>query len=108
MKALIIHRDRMPALNTLTDVQLGQLMRCCMSYVYDERDEAPADPALAFAWHTIRENIRETGIRYDEECARRREHARTAAAARYADKRPAFRPSLPEHPRARAGMQSST
>jgi len=98
MRALIIHRDLMPALNTLTDAQLGQLTRCCMAYVWDERDEAPADPALAFAWHTIREKIRETGQRYDEECARRKEHARKAAEAKYGNKRPAF-PRMPEQAR---------
>lgn len=103
MKALIVHRDLMPALQTLPDEQLGTLMRAAMSLVSDERDEAPPDPALAFAWHVLRAKILETGQKYDEECAKRADHARRAALASHDPARrsaaPRF-PSLPKQARA--------
>lgn len=98
MKALIIHRDMMPALNTLSDAHLGQLTRCALSLVNDERDEAPEEPTLAFAWNILRTKILEHGRKYDEECQRRSDHARRAADARHAPA-PAF-PSMPRQARA--------
>lgn len=98
MKALIIHRDMMPALNTLTDAHLGQLMRSALSLVNDERDEAPDEPTLAFAWITLRTKILEHGQRYDAECQRRSDHARRAADARHSPAH-AF-PSMPRQARA--------
>lgn len=93
MKALIIHRDLMPALRTLPDAQLGSLMRSAMCLVSDERDEAPEDEALVFPWHILRSKIIETGQKYDDECARRADHARRAALARHGQQPKAF-PSM--------------
>lgn len=83
MRALIIHRDLLPALTSLSDADLGQLIRSASSLVTDERDEAPENPALSFAWITIRTKILEQGQRYEEECRRRSDHAKKAIAARY-------------------------
>lgn len=98
MKALIIHRDMMPALDSLTDEELGQLTRAAMSLVTDGRDEAPASRSLGFAWLTLREKILEHGNRYDEACRQRSDHARRAAQARH-HAPPSF-PSMPRQARA--------
>ena len=84
MKALIIHRDLMPALSALPDAELGNLMRAAMNLVQHGLDEPPTNPAVAsFAWSVLREKILETGQKYEDECRRRADHARRAAQARH-------------------------
>lgn len=83
MKALIIHRDMMPALLTMRDADLGSLMRSAISLVSDERDEPPPAAELNFAWTFMRTKILEHGKKYDEECQRRSDKAREAAWARH-------------------------
>ncbi len=80
MRALIIYRDIMPALETLTDTQLGALTRAALALVQD-RNEPPDDPTLAFAWTVVREKILEQGQKYDEAADARAERARRARAA---------------------------
>lgn len=80
MRALIIYRDIMPALETLTDTQLGALTRAALALVQD-RNEPPDDPTLAFAWTVVREKIIEQGQKYDEAADARAERARRARAA---------------------------
>ena len=82
MRALIIHRDLMPALALLNDEQLGSLTRAACRLVADNDDQPPPDPALAFPWHVLREKLIAFGDRYDAECQRRSERARHAAAQR--------------------------
>ncbi len=80
MRALIIYRDIMPALETLTDTQLGALTRAALALVQD-RNEPPDDPTLAFAWTVLREKITEQGRKYDEAADARAERAARARAA---------------------------
>ena len=80
MRALIIYRDIMPALETLDDQQLGALTRAALALVQD-RNEPPDDPMLAFAWTVVREKILEQGQKYDEAADARAERARRARAA---------------------------
>ena len=77
MRALIIYRDIMPALETLTDTQLGALTRAALALVQD-RNEPPDDPTLAFAWTVLREKITEQGRKYDEAADARAERAARA------------------------------
>lgn len=109
MKALIIHRDMMPALLSMRDADLAQIIRCSLSLVADERDEPPEDPALAFAWAVMRTKILETGKKYDEECQRRADRARTASLSRHhPDRPPAAFAGLRKDARACHGMPSGT
>jgi len=80
MRALIIYRDIMPALETLDDQQLGALTRAAIALVQD-REEPPADTTLAFAWTVLREKITEQGRKYDEAADARAERAARARAA---------------------------
>lgn len=83
MRALIIYRDLLPALNTLDDASLGKLIRSSLALVTEGDDQPPDDPALAFAWHVLRAKIIETGERYEAECQRRSDRARKAAEDRH-------------------------
>jgi hypothetical protein len=84
VKALLIRQDLIPALQSLKDDELGQLMRRAMALVVDDTDDKPPEnQSLLFAWTVLREKVIENGMRYDSECTRRAEHARTAALARH-------------------------
>lgn len=84
MKALIIHQTLFNALNKLSDADLGALIRAGAALVADGRDEAPAESGpLAFAWDVLRAQIIDNGVKYEEECLRRSDHARQAAWARH-------------------------
>jgi hypothetical protein len=104
MRALIVTKDLLPALLTLDDPTLGSLMRSAVCLVAHERDEAPdgadANSALMFAWTCLREKILLHGIKYEEECERRRDHARKAALTRHGVEQ-VIPGSVPEQTRAR-------
>lgn len=71
MRALVLHRDIMPAIQTLTDAQIGDLTRRAFALVTAGEDNPPEDPALQFAWNVLREKISDAGMRYEKLTSKR-------------------------------------
>ena len=78
MRALVLHRDIMPALQTLTDAQIGDLTRRVMALITAGEDNPPEDPSLHFAWNVLREKVADAGMRYELQCESKSARARKA------------------------------
>jgi hypothetical protein len=107
MRALILYRDIMPALETLSDQQLGALTRAALALVQG-RDEPPDDPALTFAWTVLREKVTEQGQKYEEAAEARAERARRARRAQEERKPTQADPSRRKPTRADASRRKPT
>jgi hypothetical protein len=84
MRSLIIHKTLFNALLALNDEDIGAIMRSAMLFTADEAHYVPPEnPALAFAWEVIKEQIITHGKKYEETCQRKSDAARAAADARW-------------------------
>ncbi len=84
MRSLIVHQTLFNALGALDDASIGALIRAAMKLTSDEAYyEPPKDPALAFAWEVLKEQVLQHGKKYEETCQRKSDAATAAANARW-------------------------